>query len=356
MIASTHRRDLAFAVSFLACTAAGALAAAPGWKAAFEQPAEGLFDGGWARGAERAVDGQIHFREAAVGFWAVSEYALFREGRAGVVVGDDGWLFTDEEFQETPADVVAQAEKLDEVVRVRGLLAEKGVGLVVAVLPSKVRVHPEQLRDIRMPPVPSARYEQFRVGLVERKVPTVDLRAAMGRAAGEGPTFLRTDTHWNVHGAAAAAEAVAARVREDGLLASVDSVRVELQTGPAAPWSGDLLRFIPLGPWQERLGPERDTVAPVSSTVAAAGGLFDDTSIPVALVGTSFSRLEALGFAPHLRHRLGVDVLNAAEEGRGPFSAMADYLANDAFRQSPPQLVIWEIPERYLGLPLEAGD
>ncbi len=356
MTASTHRRDLAFVVSFLACTAVGALAAAPGWKTAFEQPVDGLFDGGWARGAERAVDGEIAFRGASIGFWAVTEYALFQEGRAGVIVGDDGWLFTDEEFQQTKSDLASQAEKLDEVVRVQGLLREKRIDLVVAVLPSKVRVHPEQLPAIGLPPVPAARYERFRAGLVERKVPTVDLLSALARASSEGPTFLRTDTHWNPHGAAAAAAEVAAHIRAAGRLASFDSVRVDLQTGPPAAWSGDLLRFIPLGSWQTRLGPEPDMVAPVGSTVAAGGGLFDDTAIPVVLVGTSFSQLESLGFAPHLRQRLGVDVLNAAEEGRGPFTAMQDYLANDAFRQSPPQLVIWEIPERYLGLPLEAGD
>ena len=68
----------------------------------------------------------------------------------------------------------------------------------------------------------------------------------------------------------------------------------------------------------------------------------------MALVGTSYSAGEAWDFAGALREALGADVLQAAQEGEGPFEPMSDYLEDDAFLQTPPRLVVWEIPERYL--------
>ena len=49
-----------------------------------------------------------------------------------------------------------------------------------------------------------------------------------------------------------------------------------------------------------------------------------------------------------MKENLKTDVLNAAEEGLGPFDTMKKYLDNEAFKSQPPELVIWEIPERYL--------
>jgi alginate O-acetyltransferase complex protein AlgJ len=45
---------------------------------------------------------------------------------------------------------------------------------------------------------------------------------------------------------------------------------------------------------------------------------------------------------------LGRDVLNVAAEGKGPFQPMSDYLRSDTFKSTPPKLVVWEIPERFV--------
>jgi alginate O-acetyltransferase complex protein AlgJ len=76
--------------------------------------------------------------------------------------------------------------------------------------------------------------------------------------------------------------------------------------------------------------------------------LFGDEKIPVALVGTSYSANPLWNFAGFLEEALQTDVINAAEEGQGPFETMKTYLASAAFRDNPPELVVWEIPERYL--------
>ena len=40
--------------------------------------------------------------------------------------------------------------------------------------------------------------------------------------------------------------------------------------------------------------------------------------------------------------------MNYAEDGHGPILPMLKYLQTDAFKSSPPQVLIWEFPERYL--------
>ena len=39
---------------------------------------------------------------------------------------------------------------------------------------------------------------------------------------------------------------------------------------------------------------------------------------------------------------------NYAEDGHGPLVPMLKYLQSDALRNAPPQVVVWEFPERYL--------
>ena len=82
--------------------------------------------------------------------------------------------------------------------------------------------------------------------------------------------------------------------------------------------------------------------------------LFGDSALPnVALIGTSFSHNS--GFAGYLQLALGAPVGNFAKEG-GEFSGAAKaYFASPAFLETPPKLLIWEIPERDLQTAFEGG-
>ena len=76
--------------------------------------------------------------------------------------------------------------------------------------------------------------------------------------------------------------------------------------------------------------------------------LFGDASIPVTLIGTSYSANPLWNFHGFLQEALNVDILNAASEGEGPFITMKKYLLDKALETSPPKIIIWEIPERYI--------
>ena len=47
---------------------------------------------------------------------------------------------------------------------------------------------------------------------------------------------------------------------------------------------------------------------------------------------------------------------NYARDGKGPFVPMLDYLDSADFKNAPPQLVIWELPERYLPVAQKRDD
>jgi len=80
--------------------------------------------------------------------------------------------------------------------------------------------------------------------------------------------------------------------------------------------------------------------------------LFGDAGLPnVALIGTSFSRNS--NFVGFLQKALNAPVGNFSKDG-GEFSGAAKaYFDSPAFKQTPPKLLIWEIPERDLQTPYD---
>ena len=318
-----------------------------------ELPDTAVHDGSWTTAWESSIDGSVLFRELGVTTWAVAEWVAFGDGRPGVVPGRDGWLFTDEEYTSTPNDEAEIARKLAVVAEAKSRLDAAGVTLVVALLPAKTRLQPEQLD--RIPPaVLQQRYADARAAVEALGVPAPDLLAAMEAAGAEAEVFLHTDTHWTPHGADAVAAAIAAAVAPLGLDGIGESTWATA-AGEPVEHRGDLLNFLPLGPL-ERLGPAADALTPRTTTrtsAAPVAGLFDDVTIPVTVVGTSYTQGELWNFPGALQQHLGAEVLDASLEGQGPLAPMKAYLDNEAFTDSPPALLIWEFPERYLRTPYD---
>jgi alginate O-acetyltransferase complex protein AlgJ len=176
-----------------------------------------------------------------------------------------------------------------------------------------------------------------------------DLRPALSR---EPAPFLRTDTHWTPAGAAAAARAIAATVRERAPFPGLGETRFETTTAATEERWGDLTTFLDLGPLLDDLGPPPDVIAVPSPRAWRRPP-------PTCSVGSRCrSRWSARPTAPTRRGtrsercatRLGADVIDAALTGLGPWEPMHRYLTGEALRSSPPEVVIWEIPERYLTL------
>lgn len=274
-----------------------------------------------------------------------ARYLAFREGRPGVVVGEDGWLFSKEEFEATLKRTPDLAEAARGVAEVRDLLAAKGIELVVVPLPAKADIYREHVSYPAIPTDLERLYEDFRTVLDNAGIRNIETRAPLEAAKAKGQLFLTTDTHWTPLGAEVVADAVGAALGQRGTPYSIaDATPVERE--------GDLSKFIVTGGLAPLVGLGPEIVVPREASAPPAASsldIFGPSSIPFVLTGTSYSANPQWSFGESLKVSLGADVLNLAEEGKGPVAPMRAFLESDTLRDTPPEVVIWEFPIRYLG-------
>ncbi len=262
--------------------------------------------------------------------WGNIEYGLFGQGRKGVVVGKDGWLFPAEEFETSRAAGDIYVRHVNYIGWTSAFLKKRNIRLYIALIPAKARLHAENF--------PEEKKEILGRFIGDVKVPIVSLGTALG-----GNGFLKTDTHWSPDGAKASAKAIARLIGRDNSKARYSNIE-----GKEIAYKGDLLKYIPVS---RDLG--TDSIHTYDFEQPASDNLFGDQDIPVALVGTSYSAKPEFNFANFLKEFLNMDVLNASDQGQGPFVTMRDYLKSEAFNTAPPRIIVWEIPERYLTIEVE---
>lgn len=307
-------------------------------------------DGSRQRQLETRFDDGFPGRRLSLNLWTAFEVAVFGDGRPGVVIGRDGWLYTDEEFK-----LVDQADRhfADNIAYIKGVadrLAKAGIPLLVTVVPAKAEVYAQHLGERQPDPAQATLQARTMAALAEAGVPAIDLAPAIEAGEASGQTFFRTDTHWTPYGARLAADAVVAAMQARGLAS--DATRQgdhRMVAGASQPHRGDLLSFLPLDPYFESLLPQPDTVVIEKPEAPAAAGddLFGDAAAPaVALVGSSYSANPLWNFRGWLEAGLDEAVANYAKEAVGPFPPMAAYLASDDLRAARPRAVIWELPVR----------
>jgi alginate O-acetyltransferase complex protein AlgJ len=347
-VASTSRWRWCYALGFLTVVGVGFVAAVLN-PALTAWPGEPLLDGRWAEAYQREFDGASPLLLPSRLVWGVIDMGLFGQGRRGVLVGSHGWLYSREEFEAVPDAETAIAAWIDRIMAVQFELGLHGAELVIAIVPAKASMVPDQAPSA-LPAAAAGRYEALIAGLRAAGVIVSDVRPALADL--DQRAFLRTDTHWTPEGAAAAAAAIAATIREWTPFDGLDDTAFATEFGEAREHWGDLTVFLDLGPLLERLGPPPDIIrVPATESLEAPGDdLFAAVEVPVVLVGTSYSADPTWNTAGALREALGSDVIDASLVGLGPWEPMRRYLEGDALRSSPPQVVVWEIPERYLTL------
>jgi alginate O-acetyltransferase complex protein AlgJ len=279
-------------------------------------------------------------------------YLLAHGGGEQVRVGRDGWLFFTDELrfhEDAQSNLAARADLLHAA---SVALERHGVKLVVALVPDKARVYSAHLTG-ELPDHSKTRYQDALSALQARGVAAVDLLGPLVLSAKNGEVYYRSDTHWNQAGAQAAAAAIATGVRRLSVALTPTEFATE-KSGAETERPGDLIRLMGLenAPNALRPLPDRETLLVTRQTSAdSSNSLFGDAPVEVVLTGTSYSlRANFHGF---LQQALGAKVLNTAKDGGGFLEAVTEYLKDEAFRSSPPKVLIWEVPERFLGAKLE---
>jgi alginate O-acetyltransferase complex protein AlgJ len=306
---------------------------------------------------ERQLDQKMPQRNNLIGLANGVRYVLTGGSVDQVRGGRNGWLFLTEEIRYDTDGPAHMSARMDLLASTRLALQSQGVDLLVAIVPDKARIYADQLYGAGYPSFSQTRYSDAIVQLTRRGIPSVDLMQPMLNARPAQDVYYRTDTHWNQTGAALAASAVADAIRR--LNPELGSAQfLTQQDAQATQRFGDLIRLMGLDAMPAFIRPEADQEVTSRTTLVkstAGGGLLGDVYLPVVLVGTSYSLRG--NFHGYLQQHLGASVLNAAMDGGGFLQAMGDYLKNDAFLQSKPKVLVWELPERFLYMPLheEAG-
>lgn len=301
-----------------------------------------LVGGQYQRAVEDRFDDALPLRGTAIKAWNAINLAVFGQANTEVIIAQDDWLFTAEEFRAPAAQDDFEAE-LDTAL---AALNARGIQLVPLIVPDKARVYSDKLAHGRATPL-ETRHARVQEMLAARGLPNANLLTYLDQGRQRADTFMRTDTHWSPRGAEIAARAVAVAINDHTVAPSP----FETRAFPIEDFVGDLMPFIDAGAFASWVGQDIEQIERFETvSLGGAGGLFGEVSIPVALVGTSFSARDDFNFAGFLQQHTGLDLVNYATEGQGPFAPMRDFLASDALETSPPTIVVWEIPERYITL------
>ena len=271
----------------------------------------------------------------------------------GVRAGCPEWLFLADELTLHPDRNKSAEFRAALAEQLASRLKERGISLLVAVVPDKTRIENAHLCGLRRSALFDERVVNWLALLKPHGIETLNLTAVLDSTPGE--RYYRTDTHWNETGAYAAAGSVAARLSDlqwaalaaDGTLP--EAVRIER--------SGDLVHLAGLDglPGFLRPGMERVQATEVAPITVESDDLFGDAGLPaIALIGTSYSRNS--NFVPFLEHKLGEPVANLAKDGGGFSGAATAFFAGATFRDNPPKVVVWEIPERVIEMPVEEAE
>lgn len=275
------------------------------------------------------------------------------------IVGKNDWLFVRHELVLESLDKQAQASfrLIDKLNR---MLTQRGVALAVTIVPSKIETYAEQLPDdfkvsAYMKGFNDAALQSMRAN----GVAVIDMKPSLREAALkdlDNPLFFRLDTHWTPAGALVAAKTVQAGIEQTPVLKkaldSVPAVEYKLtwvkkifrQTNIR-----DITNFLPAAtpayPPEENRRFVVTRAKPADTSLLGASEASD-----IALIGSSFSG-EWTSFPDAMRFALQRPVLNfSINADAGPWAVVRGYLTDDAFQLGKPKLIIWELPERTIGL------
>lgn len=275
-----------------------------------------------------------------------------------VAVGKDGWLFPIwDEVRHTDFKRVGKvAELLKSTV---DLLKQAHIQVVFALTPTKSRVYREFLPDdFKFSPDADRRYPRALEELLRAGESAIDLLPPLMAYRGANPSeavFFKGDTHWTAAGAQAAAIELARSIRAKVVLPASVKPGANLAPPATLTWGkNDLAALLP--PSEISKYPLETYRVRLPAEAKGAADLIEDDTADVVVVGNSFMQPK-LGFASMLSNQLNRPVsLSWKVHQFGPYQTLLDYLATDAYRHRKPSLIVWNLHETDMTMPIDARD
>jgi alginate O-acetyltransferase complex protein AlgJ len=269
-------------------------------------------------------------------------------------IGKDNFVFDRlEDFKGYGLGAQQRTDReLEVVTQINKALARRNVQLVLVMVPSVMRIYADRLpSDFQLSETLNGLYTHSLRKLWADKVFVPDLNQAFlkaKRSAGnEFPLFMRQDNHWSTTGAFLAAQTVAQEINTSlrGRLEGIKELNSTYEWQAPVVFEGNYYRNLSAA---DKSKVVQDRLRPVVFTREAGGDLLGNETPRIALTGSSFSHQKEFGFVEALSHFLRRDILNASQSGKSFWTPLRDYLASDAFQQTPPTMLIWEMPEDHL--------
>ena len=278
---------------------------------------------------------------------------------APVIIGKNDWLFTPYEFA-LAADQQDTQASIQLFEKINKLFEQKGIALALVIVPSKIRIHADQLPENKpLDAYTADKYDSIYKALRAGGVNVVNLNKSFLNSphrTSDTPIFLRLDTHWSPAGAMLAAETIRAEIEANPILKTAFAATTEEKYALA--WAKqkantrarDLVRLLPKdGP---TFGAEQTLQFKVTRTQASQAGLLGAAdNVGITAIGSSYTNKNT-GYPDGLRYTLQRNLLDISlPVDQGPWFGMESYLQDDAFKTNKPKLIIWEIPEREMRSP-----
>ncbi|WP_087002075.1 alginate O-acetyltransferase AlgX-related protein [Rhizobium sullae] len=301
-----------------------------------------------ALAVERIYKDTFPIRDFSTGLLNLISFKVFGEARKGLIKGSDGWFFSDEEFSWNRKSLSMLEKHLSFVEDTLSTLRGAGVEPILVLVPEKADIYRDKLGNVAGRSSREHYYESVRLRLSNMGAPVPDLQKAFRQAREQKPVFLKSDTHWTVHGAGVAARSVAQVLAHDSELKHKEFA---LKPEGEIVHMGDLYKFAKFSIFERFVpmpGDPLTSLAAVTPDASLDDLISDDDEGPeIAIVGSSYSANAKWSFEAQLKVEAKVDVVNFAEEGKGPFTPMETYLKEKLHQQKHLKYVVWEMPLRY---------
>jgi alginate biosynthesis protein AlgX len=233
------------------------------------------------------------------------------------------------------------------------ILKEHGTTLIYAPGPTKSQAMPDHVPERAALygydfEVASFVYRNVIDRLRAAGVVAVDLQGALRAADPEKLPFHKADFHWNSDGARLAGKAIGDTIKSLPEYAEVTPGEFEtIRLAKEISFSG-MRKSLQTNCVDSLPAVESHAYETTSVSAGQLDGeidLFgDSTSIPIALVGTSFSDSDVNNFDGFIQQYSSLSLTNYAITGGNQFGAMLSYLTSREFQENRPRFIVWENP------------